>query len=399
MASKILDVYKKYLKYNDDIVYIAFDTITSKPYFHAKQVCKLLKYSNTKFALKNNVNEDDIYYLKDIVKNYKLLYKNVQGNTKFLTESGFLKLILRRGDNDLINDIFDWITEDVIPSIRQFGEYKATSNLKKQLDELNELLAEKDEKIQILENNLKKDKHEIGGMVYIMRPIIDKISLDLDEEMYIKFGTTEDMNKRENNYNTCVPNKVQIIKKVYVDDAFTIEKCVIKKMSKYKIKNKKEYFKCSYNQMIDAIHACVLCYENKNIDKNPEININIKRQENKNDFFDENRTMIMKIIGTEYECEFEDKNKNKKKPKGGFFDSDSSSELTSDYVIDSDLDTDTYFDSESYSTITSGILSDTVSYIYSDEKKSQTGGEMTISYKEKFERMEKLYYELLFDLM
>ncbi len=40
MASKILDIYSKILKYNDDVVYIAFDSSSSEPYFHAKQVCK-----------------------------------------------------------------------------------------------------------------------------------------------------------------------------------------------------------------------------------------------------------------------------------------------------------------------------------------------------------------------
>jgi hypothetical protein len=47
------------------------------PYFNAKQACKLLNYGIEKKALKNNVNADDIYFLKDIVQNYKILYKNV----------------------------------------------------------------------------------------------------------------------------------------------------------------------------------------------------------------------------------------------------------------------------------------------------------------------------------
>jgi prophage antirepressor-like protein len=67
----------------------------SQPYFHAKQLCTLLKYNNYKKALKNNITDNkDIEYLKNIVSNYKSLYKNVQGHTKFITEAGLYSLHL-----------------------------------------------------------------------------------------------------------------------------------------------------------------------------------------------------------------------------------------------------------------------------------------------------------------
>ena len=45
-----------------------------------------MEYVDCKDALRQHVNKDDIVYLKNIVEDYKLLYKNVQGTTKFLNE-------------------------------------------------------------------------------------------------------------------------------------------------------------------------------------------------------------------------------------------------------------------------------------------------------------------------
>jgi prophage antirepressor-like protein len=59
---------------------------TNEPYFNANQLCALLEYTKYRQAIKKNVKEEDTALLKDIVKDYKLLYKNVQGNTKFLNE-------------------------------------------------------------------------------------------------------------------------------------------------------------------------------------------------------------------------------------------------------------------------------------------------------------------------
>lgn len=364
MVNKVLDIYSRILKYDNNDVRIAFDTNTSKPYFHAKQVCVMLKYNNYKKALRNNVNKNDIFHLKDIVKNYKKLYNNVQGNTKFLNESGFLKLILKRGDDEIIDDIFNWITEEVIPSIRQYGNYRVNNDLKKKLDELNELLGEKEEEINILKHNLKKTKHLEGGAIYIMRPIFDKISLDLDEEIYIKIGRTKDMGERENNYNTCVYNKIQIIKKIYVDDPMTIEKCIIKKMSNYKIKDRKEYFKCSYNQIINAVYDCVYCYEGIKINKEPDDDDENKlsrtslTETTENTKFDIDKKMIVKFLNSFDDCENScDDYKS------------SSSEISS-----SDDEDDN-----------------------SDEIIEQTGG--NINYKYEYFKINKKYVELCIDLI
>src|SRR5206468_1774670 len=123
MAQKLINIYAHLLQYDNDVVYIAFHSKTRDPYFHAGQLCKLLEYSNAHNALHTNVDKEDIYYLEDIVKNYKTLYKNVQGHTKFINEAGIYSLILK-SKNKKTKMIAEWITHEVMPSLRKYGEYK-----------------------------------------------------------------------------------------------------------------------------------------------------------------------------------------------------------------------------------------------------------------------------------
>ena len=84
------------------------------------------------------------------------------------------------------------------------------------------------------------------------------------------------MNKREPQYWTCNKNKVQIMKTIYVNDAKMIERSVIKKMEQYRIQNNKEYFECSYNEMIGEIASCVMFFEQTEIDLRPDDEIEEK---------------------------------------------------------------------------------------------------------------------------
>ena len=65
-------------------------------FFGVNQVCQMLGYNNIKQALSINVEKKNILSLRDIVPNYKILYKNVQGSTKFLSEAELYSLILKR---------------------------------------------------------------------------------------------------------------------------------------------------------------------------------------------------------------------------------------------------------------------------------------------------------------
>ena len=215
-------------------------------------------------------------YIKDIVINYKTLYGYVKPHTKFVNEAGLYDLILH-SKKLYATKIKYWITHTVLPSLRKFGEYKLTHKYKKQIEYLNEKINELQKETKILEHNLKKTKLPKSGLVYIMRVIDETLDIDENEILYLKFGRTKDINKRKSTYETCVKNKIQILKTIKVKNPKNIETCVIEKMKEYQIQHKKEYYKCSYKQLIEEIASCVKFYEDINIDKKMDI-LELKRQ-------------------------------------------------------------------------------------------------------------------------
>jgi hypothetical protein len=183
----------------------------------------------------------DIFYLQDIVKNYKVLYKNVQGHTKFINEYGLYDLILSSRKKEAI-EIREWITHEVMPSIRQFGEYKLNHKLKKQIDEFNEVIDKQRNEIDVLKHNLKKPIYKKGGMVYLLRSVENMVEIDEHEVIYMKFGRTINMKSRKAVYDTCTKNRVQILKQIQVKDPKNIELCVITKMEEYQYQKKQRIF-------------------------------------------------------------------------------------------------------------------------------------------------------------
>ena len=116
VAKKNIDlskIYKKIIKYNDYNVYVVYHDETNEPYFNAKQVCEMLEYKNYHDALQNNVIKENIYYLKDIVKNYKILYKNAQRQSKYLNKAGLDSIILKSRQKNAL-EISKWIIENIL---------------------------------------------------------------------------------------------------------------------------------------------------------------------------------------------------------------------------------------------------------------------------------------------
>jgi prophage antirepressor-like protein len=211
----------------------------------------MLGYTNCKESLRSNVQKMYIKRLSEIDENYKLLYKNVQGTTKFLSETGLYALIFRSKKKNAIK-ISDWIINQVMPSLRKYGEYKLNEEHKREIDivndkfhniivDLREQLKQKENENNILKHNMKTRKHPVGNTVYALRTIEISLVLDKNEEIDVKIGSTLDMNKRKGTLDTTVNNKTQILKIIKVKDAKTIERCVLFKMRDKLSKLKKDY--------------------------------------------------------------------------------------------------------------------------------------------------------------
>jgi prophage antirepressor-like protein len=299
MATTLIDTIRKLLVFEGTEIYIAFKSTETDPYFYGKQVCKILDYHNTRQAISHNVSESNKFYLKDIVTNYKTLYKNVQGHTVFINEIGLYQLI-NKSKSKKAEAIRNWIESEVLPSLRKHGEYRLKEvdqiekeKLAKELKEAREQLKQKDNEIGYLKNNLKEPKIKKGHLVYIIREVSDTINFERNEILKLKLGKTKDLKTRKKTIDTSLSNRSQILKSVNVDDKDAIEACWKNKMRKYVIIADKEYYECSYDQMIEQLAICIKFFEGHDVDTKPDKDMEQSRENSFDEPFD--TTKVMKI--------------------------------------------------------------------------------------------------------
>ena len=85
-------------------------------FFIGKDVAKILGYSDTNQAIRKHVDEEDKY--KGAVETTGGLQQSF-----FINESGFYSLLLS-SKLETAKKFKHWITSEVLPSIRKYGQYK-----------------------------------------------------------------------------------------------------------------------------------------------------------------------------------------------------------------------------------------------------------------------------------
>lgn len=109
------------LKYESNTVYAVIADKDDEPWFNGKDCAKFFGYANIKKALRNNVSTENKNKLKYIVSAYKLLYKNVQGNSTYVNENGFFELLSKSNKQDA-KEIQKWMYTEVLPQLRKNGQ-------------------------------------------------------------------------------------------------------------------------------------------------------------------------------------------------------------------------------------------------------------------------------------
>ena len=128
-----------------DNINIKYFILNDKLYFKAKDVAILLEYPDTKHAITDNINPKDIFtiidflghtpgggelpppleYSNSLVNKPRLIkfLQNQDPQTVYINESGLYKLVLNSKKTEA-KKFQDWVTSDVLISIRKTGEYK-----------------------------------------------------------------------------------------------------------------------------------------------------------------------------------------------------------------------------------------------------------------------------------
>ncbi len=111
---------KNYIKYGRTIIHVIFDE-NNEIWFNALNTTTALSYKDRKDALRKHVNRNNIVMLKRLTKEYSK-YKQ-HPNSLYINEAGLYSLMMRSRMPKAIR-FAEWVTSEVLPSIRKFGSYK-----------------------------------------------------------------------------------------------------------------------------------------------------------------------------------------------------------------------------------------------------------------------------------
>jgi prophage antirepressor-like protein len=237
----------------------------SKIWFNGKELTLALEYKDTKDAIKSHIDKNDRTQLKNI--NHSI-DTNQHPNSIYINESGLYKLMFSSKMKKAKN-FTNWITNDVLPSIRKFGYYKMKKTYEKDKNDLLEKINYLEKQNKLMINDLKKEKYPNGAVVYIIDYGDDP---NYEKDVY-RLGSTDDMNKRKKIYDTHTLHKKPVVEKYFTEKAVRLEMCIRSMLYDYRYKNKKDFFLCDRDIIKKAFKNCIKSIKNmKDIQKGGGIN-------------------------------------------------------------------------------------------------------------------------------
>ena len=189
---------------------IRIEGTENKPLFCASDVCKALGFSNPWKAVGDHVDDDDLTKCEVI---------DSQGrnqNTNFVTESGLYALIFG-SKLPRAKEFKQWVTSEVLPSIRQDGGYMTLGSEESEEDLMaralivaKATLKRREERIKALETeNHAKDKEivELSSTISDMKPKVNYVDMILaSRETVTTTQIAQDYGKSAKAFNIILRN-------------------------------------------------------------------------------------------------------------------------------------------------------------------------------------------------
>ena len=92
-------------------------------WFQAKTIADILKYTNTRKAIRDHVDSEDKITLNNLKSRGNESFPPKNNHVIYINESGLYSLILK-SNMDKAKDFKRWVTKEVLPSIRKTGQYE-----------------------------------------------------------------------------------------------------------------------------------------------------------------------------------------------------------------------------------------------------------------------------------
>jgi prophage antirepressor-like protein len=193
----------------------------NEPWFIGKDIAKYLGYKDMKQAIRDHVNEKDKISYKQYIETKGVFNTTLKlhPDTVLINESGLYSLMF--GSKKPEAKLFrEWVTGDVLPSIRKTGEYinlelkNQIKNLENkfclELKEKDMLYYKLDKKYNSLLKHKAREKFDIGSVFYL---VYHEAFILAYKKIYIKFGIAKQkenenisaFTSRLSGYNTSSP--------------------------------------------------------------------------------------------------------------------------------------------------------------------------------------------------
>ncbi len=157
----------------------------------------------------------------------------------------------------------DWITNEVLPSIRKYGYYKIKKTYENQKSNLLEKINDLEKRNKIMTNDMKKEKFPDGALVYI----IDYSDEDTTVDGIFKLGKTNNLKNRKSIYDTHMLHKKQVICTEFTEKPLQLENCIRSMLYDYRYKNRKDFYICKLSEIKKAFTNCIKSIKNMNHQK------------------------------------------------------------------------------------------------------------------------------------
>lgn len=227
---------------------------SDKIWFNSKQLTKTIGYYDSRGALKKHTDKKDREYLKNINHSYNI---SQQPMSVYLSESGMYKLILR-SKMPKTEKFSNWVTDEVLPSIRKFGVYELKKSSEKEKTKLLEQINYFEKQNKLMKNDLKKNKFPNGALVYVL----DYSDEDENVDGIFRIGKSDNLKIRKTIYDTHMLHNKKVIDYELSDNPLQLENCLKSMLYEYRYKDRKDFFICKLSVIKKAFKNCLKSIKN-----------------------------------------------------------------------------------------------------------------------------------------
>jgi prophage antirepressor-like protein len=255
----VVTTFNNLFSYNNTNVTIIFDE-TNKIWFSLTDIFKALGYANPNTEIKR-LEIEPIY-----IKSYNEIYsklppqyinfkkpKNVQPHMKMTNETG-IYIILTKSKKLIAKKFRDSLYQNIIPTLREKGEYKFDLKDKKKLNVITK-------KLKLYQKELNKSTkkqaftNQTGnGFIYILKV---KTTNNGSLKTCYKIGYTANLEKRLRTYKTGNPDTELVYHENLNCNKQMLEKCIMNLNTLKLLKSKTEIIcDVSLDKLKDEIKDC-----------------------------------------------------------------------------------------------------------------------------------------------